>query len=164
MTTTILIGISGSGKSTFSNDFLKAAPNTVRVNRDDLRRALRVDLKDYYKGNFGVYEKAINSLEDSLLNHCLTNNINLLVDNTNLKMSYINKWLVRGDVQLMVFDTSFQECVKRVKQRDGLIGEELNYIYRQHEQLEILKKELSTMNFPDKLIKHNLNSLTVKFF
>ena len=37
---TILIGVSGSGKTTLAKKLLEINPDAIRVNRDDLRKAI----------------------------------------------------------------------------------------------------------------------------
>lgn len=40
----ITVGISGSGKSTWSTNFIKENPKYLRLNRDDIRKTLVGDL------------------------------------------------------------------------------------------------------------------------
>lgn len=44
----ILVGISGSGKSTWATEYIQKNPDTLRINRDDIRKSLVGTLKNYY--------------------------------------------------------------------------------------------------------------------
>ena len=69
----------------------------------------------------------------------------ILIDNTNLKLSYLNEFrrLLTGrfdavEIQYKFLDVPIQECIQRDKYRDNSVGEEV--IRRQAEQLAVLKK------------------------
>ena len=86
MKATILIGISGSGKSTYVKEH--ATPGSVIVNNDSVRRrCLNIDPKDnlwdYYKFDKNV-ESQVKSETDALINDAFYNNKDLWIDNTNL--------------------------------------------------------------------------------
>ena len=82
----IMIGISGSGKSTYVKEH--ATPNSVVVNNDSVRRRFvginpEDNLWDYYKFDKNV-ESQVKSEIDALINHALYNDKDLWIDNTNL--------------------------------------------------------------------------------
>ena len=84
----ILIGISASGKSTWSKDFVKYNDGWCRLGRDDYRYMLK---------NQGFCEPKIEDLVSTLMNasilECLNKRLNVIVDNTNLKESYLNEFI-----------------------------------------------------------------------
>ena len=86
MKATILVGISGSGKSTYVNEH--ATPNSVIINNDTVRRRClginpEDNLWDYYKFDKTI-ESQVKSEADALINHAFYNNKDLWIDNTNL--------------------------------------------------------------------------------
>ena len=152
----ILTGISGSGKSTFARRFCAENPNYLRVNRDDLRRSLLpVSLSEYWQTwsdtDKNRIENLVNELQKTAIIDGLTRGWNILIDNTNLKLSYINEFrkllTERFDVveiQYKLIDTPVTECIKRDKYRDDSVGEVV--IQQQAEQLRMLKKKFKFQN------------------
>lgn len=85
----IMIGISGSGKSTYVKEH--ATPGSVVVNNDSIRRRFvginpEDNLWDYYKFDKNV-ESQVKSETDALINHAFYNNKDLWIDNTNLTIA-----------------------------------------------------------------------------
>lgn len=75
----ILVGIAGSGKSTWAKEQVKSGQGKwKRVNKDSLREML--DCKEYTKEN----EKIIEGIRDDIIWKCLVHDINIIVDDTNL--------------------------------------------------------------------------------
>lgn len=90
----INVGVSGSGKTTWSSGQIAFTPNTVRVNRDDLRKHFYGTLSGYYQHkSLNEREKYITSIEEILFIGCLNEGYNVIIDNTNLKPSYIERWI-----------------------------------------------------------------------
>lgn len=158
-TVIINVGISGSGKTTWSSNYIKENQYTYRTNRDDLRKLLVGNLEGYYKRNdLTQIEIQINNIETDLFN---TLNYNtLIIDNTNLKECYINKWLMLigkknklvklYDFKFKLFDVDYFEAVERVKNRDNI--EQVGYIRAQMDQYINIKNYIKT-NYKDKTIK-----------
>ena len=85
----IMIGISGSGKSTYVKEH--TTPGSVIVNNDSARRRFvginsEDNLWDYYKFDKNV-ESQVKSEIDALINHALYNDKDLWIDNTNLTVA-----------------------------------------------------------------------------
>ncbi|RIV20470.1 5'-hydroxyl kinase [Fibrisoma montanum] len=146
----ILTGLSGSGKSTFARQFCAENPNYVRINRDDLRRSLLpVPLGEYWK-NWPDHEKnrieqLVNELQKTAILEALNRNWHVLIDNTNLKLSYLNEFnrLLSAhfdavEVQYQLLDVPVDECIRRDAERSDSVGEAV--IRKQAEQLAVLKK------------------------
>lgn len=148
----ILVGVSGSGKSSWATEFIKKNKNWVRVNRDDIRRNILGKLTpDYYSSDkFNSTEKHINTIQDEQIRYWLHQGQNVIVDNTHLQMKYINHYKKEfghlAEVNLSIFNADPEECKKRVLQREGA-DISVNYIDKQHQAfintIELLKKEES---------------------
>ena len=146
----ILSGISGSGKSTFARQFCTENPNWLRVNRDDLRRSvLPVSLPQYWQtwsdADKNRIENVVNELQKAAILEGLARDWNVLIDNTNLKLSYINEFrkllterFDAVEIQYKLIETPINECIQRDKYRDDSVGEAV--IRKQAEQLTSLKK------------------------
>lgn len=81
----ILRGIPASGKSTYAKE--NTNENTVRINRDDLRAMLGYSF-DNYDDNI---EKVITKCSNELLTDFITKGYDVILDNLNLKQSYVNE-------------------------------------------------------------------------
>ena len=146
----ILTGLSGSGKSTFARRFCLENPNWLRVNRDDFRRnLLPVSLPEYWATwpdrEKNRVENVVNELQKTAIVDGLARDWHILIDNTNLKLSYLNDFrrLLAGrfdavEIQYKLLDVPLDECIQRDKYRDDSVGEEV--IRKQGEQLAILRK------------------------
>ncbi|MBD2753557.1 phosphatase domain-containing protein [Spirosoma validum] len=146
----ILTGLSGSGKSTFARRFCVENSNWIRINRDDLRRSLLpVSLPEYW-GTWPDHEKnrlenLVNELQKTAILDGLSRGWHVLIDNTNLKLSYINEFrklvtahVDTAEIQYKLIDVPIDECIQRDKYRDDSVGEAV--IRKQAEQLAVLKK------------------------
>jgi predicted kinase len=133
----ILIGIPGSGKSTYAKEFIKKNEGWVIISRDSFRYMLK---------NVGYCEPKIESLITDLMNvtvvKSLSRNLNVILDNTHVKESYINEAIKLvehyADVEYMPFDVPLETCILRDKAREKTVGEDV--IKRMHKDYEVLKK------------------------
>lgn len=159
----ILIGISGSGKSTFAKQFVQDNPTYLRLNRDDLRRSIvPVPLGDYWKWDDkrkNRIERLVSELEKSALLSALESGWNVVMDNTHLRQRYITELLKLIDKQattkspvevtFRVIDVSLTEAIQRDQIRPDVVGEAV--IRDQHSRLHTLKKIFDTtqrLQFP----------------
>lgn len=172
----ICVGISGSGKSTWTTNFLKENHNYLRINRDDIRKTLVGNLDGYYqRQDLNQIEKTVTFLEKSIFNICCRKN-NLIIDNTNLKQSYINDWIQyientnfmhkyttikTIDFKFKLFDCDLLLAKQRVYEREGFglaldenhitICPETDYINKQYE--DYLKiKEWINQTYPNHIL------------
>jgi predicted kinase len=148
----ICVGISGSGKSTFTKGFIANNSNYLRINRDSLRSSLIGDLNGYYqRSNLQQIERIVNNLEDEIFNQALGREFNIIVDNTNLKQDYINRWLnmvnfqnvtygFEYEVNFKLFDVSLEEAKRRVLLRDynSIVAPD-DLMYQIEHELEVVK-------------------------
>ena len=158
----ITVGISGSGKSTWSTQFIKDNANYVRINRDDIRRVLVGDLVFYYtREDVNILEGIVTNISFELLDLCVYKNKNIIIDNTNLTQAYIKLWLGQfkqhskiTDIQFKLFDCELIEAQARVYQRDYLSTNDPNrvdYIDKQYQQYQSIKKWILE-NYKDNII------------
>ena len=148
----ILTGLSGSGKSTYARNYCAENPNWLRVNRDDLRRSLLpVSLPEYWQTwpdrEKNRIENLVNELQKTAILEGLQRGWHVLIDNTNLKLSYINEFrklfiehIDEVEIQYVLIDTPLDECIRRDRERPDSVGESV--IRKQAEQLAILKKNV----------------------
>lgn len=175
----ICIGISGSGKSTWTTNFIKENSNYLRINRDDIRKTLVGNLDGYYqRRDLNDIEKIVSNLEDDLWKRIIEDrtNLSLIIDNTNLNKNYIDKWIrwieyYNGshsedesiNFKFKLFDIELNDSKKRVFIREQYIPGEisiedsisksthLDYITKQSEQYKQIKQWILN-NYKDKII------------
>ena len=91
MKATILIGISGAGKSIYVTEKANENSNLIVISKDNIRKSLiknynpNKNLWDQY--SFKDNEDSINSLFDIQLREAAKNKQNIVIDNTNLSKS-----------------------------------------------------------------------------
>ncbi len=148
----ILIGISGSGKSTFAKQFVQDNPTYLRLNRDDLRRSIvPVPLGEFWKWDDkrkNRIERLVSELEKSALLSALESGWNVVMDNTHLRQRYITELLKLIDKQattknpievtFQVIDVPLNTAIERDRLRPDVVGEAV--IREQHSRLNTLKK------------------------
>ena len=151
---TILIGVSGSGKTTLAKKLLELNPDAIRVNRDDLRKALygveQTDTSYYTSLNFKASENRVSQTVDSIMYDALNEGKDLVLDNTHLQYKYITEIIrkfnhlsaielmfVHGDTHL-----EFNTFEDRLIERFGGNKESVQYLSRQWQDFKKLKKQL----------------------
>ena len=143
-----MIGISGSGKSTFSAPLLKNA-NTVRINRDDTRLMLfgaKQSEQIYYerKDIRACEDLVTETLEDTIYN-ALNKGRDIVLDNTNLQKKNIDDVLFKfnhlADIELVFLDIDLAEAKRRVQARNGS-ETNVTYIDKQFSDFAKLKKSM----------------------
>lgn len=147
----ILIGISGSGKTTWSTNYIKENSNWYRVNRDDIRKELVGDLKDYYKReDLEFLENKISDIQHNQIRELLLSGKNVILDNTNLKDKYINDYINKynhlADIELKLFSVSLDGAKSRIFKRDGLSDEEMKYLIKQKLQYDNMYEKYVHIN------------------
>ena len=170
----ILVGISGSGKSTWTTELLKNSTEYIRCNRDDIRRTLMGDLVGYYgRRDLGGFEKLVTTIEQFIWKCAIIRSKAIIIDNTNLKIRTINNILKYFDVdyydvKFKLFDCRLDIAKNRVIRRDFYNkyedqitldtddidlskSPEVDYIDKQYEQYQSIKKWLLEV-YPDKII------------
>lgn len=160
----ILIGIPASGKSTWSSDFVRNNPNWIRVNRDDYRLMLRNEQMCEPK-----VEDLVSELLESSIEKALSKKLNVIIDNTNLKVKYINQFIEKfkysADIDYRVFDISLDKAIERDKNRKMKVGEDV--ITRMYKNYKILIdsfdfQPITKKRFPElNLINENIKNQAI---
>jgi predicted kinase len=145
-TVIINVGASGSGKSTWSTEFIKQNSNFLRINRDDIRKTLRGSLTGYYqmeRFQLNKLENYVSRLEEMLFITTLSEGYSIIMDNTHLKPSYIQKWIdftaiwnekesKKVEVKFKLFpENNIAVLENRVGAREGVLTKTLGYISKQ---------------------------------
>ncbi len=120
----LTVGVPGSSKSTWAQKFISENEKYVRINRDDYRFMLKNAPVTNYK-----VEELISALCNNAIISALNANFNVIVDNTHLKLKYINqvKELVKhkADVEFKVFDVPLETAIERDSKRSRIVGSEI---------------------------------------
>ena len=124
-------GIQGSGKTTWAKQYCKEHPNTIRVNRDDIRQMFS---QKWSK----ELEQIVIDTELRAIDNALYEEMDVVVDDvSNLNRYTVDKiWdIVRkyqqmrsiSDYGIIYQDlfTSLEECIERDSKRPNPIGEEV---------------------------------------
>lgn len=124
-------GIQGSGKTTWAKQYCKEHPNTIRVNRDDIRQMFS---QKWSK----ELEQIVIDTELRAIDNALYEEMDVVVDDvSNLNRYTVDKiWdIVRKYQQMRSisdygiiyqdFFTPLEECIERDSKRPSPIGEEV---------------------------------------
>lgn len=167
----ICIGTSGAGKSTWCSTFLKENLNFLRINRDSLRLNLVQSLGGYYqRKDLHKIEDSINYIERDIFTELSLCKRDIIIDNTNLRQSYINHWIGLAknsnyDFKFKLFDIELDVAKDRVYHRDfDLPGsvfymeppnnsdlKKVEYIEKQYKDYIEIKKFIEN-NYKEKII------------
>ena len=116
----MLQGVPASGKSTWAKEFVSDKDNWVIVNRDAIRDGT---------GKYWVpsRENYISKLEEFSIREAIKNNLNVIIDATNLNPKTINKWEqlateLNVDLEHKEFKISFNDAYWRDTNRDKKVG------------------------------------------
>lgn len=127
----LLVGVSGSGKSTYAAELVKQGWG--EVNRDKWRFTLFCDgVQDWSKYKF-TKEREDNVTEccNTEFDDFVTLNLNIVVSNTNLNQKDHNYWKAKAeevgyDFEVKYFPVTLTEALKRDKRRGALsVGQEV---------------------------------------
>ena len=119
----LLVGIPGSGKTTYAKNCMEQNANTVHLSSDAIRKELYGD--ESIQGNPGdvfsfMQKRAINALNDGC---------NVLYDATNItrkdRASIIGICPKFAKIECHIIWASIEECIKRDVARDRTVGKEV---------------------------------------
>lgn len=124
-TLTLCRGLQGSGKSTFAEAYIAAAPETrTRINRDIIRFS-------YFNAYWGpsVDEEAVTAIELGIAEAVMAKaERDIIVDNTNVKESSVLPYLALAkrfgyEVVFQDFNVDLDELIRRDAARERHVGE-----------------------------------------
>ena len=142
----LLKGLPASGKSTFAKKLNEQ--NWVRVNKDDMREML------FGKNWKPKNEKQILRIRDLIIQDCLSNNKNVVVDDTNLNDIHEKTLRVlaeKNNAEFQVNDSflgvPIEVCIERDLHRDRSVGERvIRGMYNQY-----LSKPIEAITYDESL-------------
>jgi len=146
-TVLVNVGVPGSGKSTWSREFIENNPGWVKICRDDFRFMMKnLPILDS-KGEMLVTDLVFSSAKKVLLS-----GFNVIMDATHVRKTYINQIEKElgemANISFQVFDTPLEVCIARDLERERTVGEEI--ILKMHKDFETLKKEFNFESIPQK--------------
>lgn len=160
----ICVGISGSGKSTWTASKLKEDKNYLRINRDDIRITIVNNLTGYYqRKDLNALEDIVSNIEEQLFINYDNYYKNIIIDNTNLNVNNLDYWIKKAQkynysITIKLFDCSVNKAKSRVALRENYpIGvnkeglytcDETDYIDKQYKRY-INIKEYILKNYDD---------------
>lgn len=117
----VMQGIPACGKTTYAKELVKGKTDWVRVSRDDIR---------WMRGDYWIpdQEEYITQVENFMVNNALKNNLNVVVDATNLNPQTIKKWkrsaeMYCAEIEFKLIEIDVEEAVKRDASREHPMGE-----------------------------------------
>lgn len=135
----ITVGISGSGKTVWAEQFVKDNPSWVNINRDDVRFELFTEGKrDWTKYKFSKLNETEVTAECDNKVYCAADwNMNIVISDTNLSDKTRNRLVdmledLGYEVAFKVFDITFEEACKRNAQREGGVSQTVLYTQYQN--------------------------------
>jgi len=124
-------GISASGKSTYAKAWASAAPNRVRVNRDDIRFQM---YGVYFGGN--INENLVTLVEDAMITNALKSGASVIVDDTNIRHAFVKRIAAIGrergaEVSVKPFHITLDVALMRNSERERQVPREV--MEKQHQ-------------------------------
>lgn len=117
----ILVGIPGSGKTTFAKEYwMKNIGSTAYVSRDDIRYSFLQESEGYFEHEGRVFEKYIQDIQDAIENNQI-----IICDATHLTEKARNKVLDNldlskiGNINIIYFDIPIEKCLEYNELRTG---------------------------------------------
>lgn len=118
-------GIPGCGKTTWSKEYIKNNPDTIRINRDDIREMLT---PSFIHG--GDMESLVTSIEHHSVRVALNKGYSIIIDATNFKgagqfTDIAEQLNLSYELIIKRFDTPLEECILRDSKRERSVGKEV---------------------------------------
>lgn len=157
----LTIGIPASGKTTWAKEYTQKNPNTININRDDIRAHLFKDPKtgkfswDTYKFT-RAKEQKVSETQEYLIQEARENQKDIIISDTNINKKFREKLKEKltnmgFDVQEKLFRISFEEALKRDNKRENGVGYSviMRMLENFNEQFPEPKTKLSTLQNPE---------------
>lgn len=143
----ILIGVPGSGKSTYANNLIKSDPSYVKLSRDDFRHMLK---NEWYPGE--EVENLVSGLMDESIKETLKQGWNIVLDNTHCNIKTVRDTILRyGKLARIVLkvigsELSMKEIYVQNASRDKRVPEKvIDQMYKGFKN--ILKEKGDLLNY-----------------
>ena len=129
----ILVGVSGSGKSTYAKkEFNKNVDNVLIVNRDSIRNLLfgysDENIHEYYKrSDLNSLEKKVTAFEDTMIYEGIEMGKHIIVDATHLYINYLKRFSYwNTPTYVTIFNTEdIKTCFERDEKRTRKVGRDV---------------------------------------
>jgi predicted kinase len=138
----IMVGISGSGKSTLVKQWVnRGRGDTVRLNRDDMRRMIYVDVPwENHRDDL------IRVLERDMARFALRKGKTVIIDDTNCVARTRHDWEVLAQttyskLRIVTMTTPLDVCIERDSLREGIARVGEGIIRKQLKDLQKMTKE-----------------------
>ncbi len=134
----IMVGIPGSGKSTYAKEtLLQANPTWKYVSRDEVRYEYVSDKNHYFDHEKEVYKEFCNRIDMHLIN-----GDTVIADATHLNRrsrdKLIHSLTVKPDeIIAVVCKTPFEICMERNSAREGIIRVPDSHMYRMKNSFQV---------------------------
>lgn len=117
----IMVGLPGSGKSTYAKMLLKLNEDWKYVSRDEVRYEYVTDQEHYFDHEFEVYKEFCNRIDKYLLDEKT-----VIADATHLTVGSRQKLLkhltvIPDEVYVVIMTTPFDTCFERNAAREGIV-------------------------------------------
>ena len=118
-------GLPASGKSTWAKEYLTKYPNTVRVNKDDLRAMLHNSVHSKARESFVL------NVRDYIVASTLGKGLSVIVDDTNFAPKHEEALRViaatyKAKFEIKDFtDVPLKECLERDSKRQNSVGQKV---------------------------------------
>lgn len=129
------LGLPGSGKSTWAREYQQKYPETVLVNKDELRAMLHQSVHSKARENYVL------KVRDSIIEKALADGKTVIVHDTNFHESHparLKELAAAGGAQFEVRDFThvpLEECIRRDQKRANYVGEKvIKKMYKQYLQ------------------------------
>lgn len=150
-TITLMIGISGSGKSTYALKYLNVNPNTVIVSRDTIREQLfgydASTIQRYYESpKLNQNEQLVTQVEHAQIEAACALGYDVIVDDTNLTQRTIKEFFNKfpqAQFKYKVCECVIEDAIERCAQRQRKISADI--IRAQNTKFKALKSHLEEL-------------------
>lgn len=138
----LMVGIQGSGKSTWANDYMMNHNDTLLISRDFIRKNLVGD-GEYFSKEDEVWDTFILSIASGVKQRFE----NIIIDATHISIAsrrkVLNELIKNADntnefnLKIVVMDTPLMTCLHRNDEREGFEFVPKSVIKRFNEQFEM---------------------------
>ena len=168
----ILVGVSGSGKSTYAKkEFDKNPNNVLVVNRDNIRNLLfgysDENIHEYYKrSDLNSLEKKVTAFEDTMIYEGIEMGKHIIVDATHLSINYLKRFSYwNTPTYITVFNTEdIKTCFESDDKRTRKVGKDvISNQYKKFKKL-INSEEFLNLKFDKEYLGNSVKNKRVIVF